>query len=188
MALATHKSSIETLKAVIGKRGIARTNRFEVDLSGMGNLGIATADEVRDLEMLVDTASMPGKQLTTFGYNLYRQNSEFPTGYVLESFQIEFILTQDFLAKKIMDKWMKKVVPPSTYLIAYADSYRCPITVKQLSISGSNEEGITDIMYKATLTDCYPKSVQSIGYSQSSDDVGRLVVEFNYTDIETYNY
>ena len=81
------KSSINNLKSIIGKRGISKSNRFEVDFTGLkrfANFGLDTSD-IRDLESLLISTTIPGRQLTTFGYDLFRHTTEMPTGYVNEA-------------------------------------------------------------------------------------------------------
>ena len=172
-------AGIDQLKAIIGKRDIAKSNRFEVDFSGLNKisskLGIS-GNDLRDLTPLVDSVNMPGRQLQTFGYDLFRHMTEFPTGYVNEAFSVEFLSTADFHPKRIFDKWIDYVVPTSTYLIKYADEYKCDITIKQKTLSD-------DTGYKLILDDVFPKAIRGITYSNDADDVVKFGVEFAFNDI-----
>lgn len=172
-------SSINNLKSIIGKRGIAKSNRFEVDFTGLlrDKLGgIATLTEVRDLESLLISTTIPGRQLTTFGYDLFRHTTEMPTGYVNEALAMEFRMTADFFVKDIFDRWINKVVPKKQYLMAYADEYKCPITIKQLD----NKD---NVIYKVMLDKCFPKAMRGIGYNSETEGFSTLGVEFAYNDL-----
>lgn len=181
MAKAETKSSINNLKTVIGKRGLAKVNRFEVDFSGLLNIRdkdgpIATRNELLNLSTLVTATTLPGRQLTTFGYDLFRHQTEFPTGYVNEALSMEIALTGDYFAKKIFDRWLNIIVPKKEYLMAYANSYKCPITIKQLN----NKD---KVIYKCKLDDCFPKATRGIAYNSETDDISALGVEFAYNDL-----
>ena len=171
------KSSINNLKSIIGKRGISKVNRFEVDLSGLANLGIAdSSNDVRDLESLIVSTTLPGRQLTTFGYDLFRHTTDMPTGYVNEALQMEFRLTADYFAKNIFDRWINKVVPKKEYLMAYADTYKCDIRIRQLD---NKDRVIYDVM----IDDVFPKAIRGIGYNSETDGLASIAVEFAYNDL-----
>lgn len=170
-------SSINNLKSIIGKRGISKSNRFEVDLSGLVTKGIANStNDIRDLESLLISVSMPGRQLTTFGYDLFRHTTEMPTGYVNEALAMEFRLTADYFAKTIFDRWINKVVPKKEYLMAYADTYKCDIRIRQL-------DNADRVIYEVNIDDCFPKAVRGIGYNTETDAVSSISVEFAYNDL-----
>jgi hypothetical protein len=176
------KSSINALKTIIGKRGVAKVNRFEVDFSGLLNIrdasgnAIATDSEARDLGNLVTATTLPGRQLTTFGYDLFRHQTEFATGYVNEALSMEIALTSDYFAKNIFDRWLNIIVPKKEYLMAYANTYKCDITIRQLSSSD-------EVVYECKLDDCFPKAIRGVGYNSETDDVSALGVEFAYNDL-----
>jgi hypothetical protein len=171
------KSSINNLKSIIGKRGVSKSNRFEVDLSGMANKGIAdSTNDIRDLESLLISTTLPGRQLTTFGYDLFRHTTDMPTGYVNEALTMEFRLTADYFAKSIFDRWINKVVPKKEYLMAYADTYKCDIGIRQLD----NKD---NIIYEVRIDDCFPKAIRGIGYNSETDAISTIAVEFAYNDL-----
>ena len=175
------KSSINNLKTIIGKRGLAKVNRFEVDFSGLQNIRdkagpIATQQEALHLSTLVTATTLPGRQLTTFGYDLFRHQTEFPTGYVNEALSMEIALTADYFAKNIFDRWLNIVVPKKEYLMAYTTSYKCPITIKQLD----NKD---KVIYECYLDDCFPKATRGVAYNSETDDISAMGVEFAYNDL-----
>ena len=172
-------SSINNLKSIIGKRGVSKINRFEVDLTGLRKFTdnpLASDSEIRDLESLVISTTLPGRQLTTFGYDLFRHTTDMPTGYVNEALSMEFRLTADYFAKHIFDKWINRVVPKKEYLMAYADTYKCRIGIRQLD----NKD---NIIYEVMLDDCFPKAIRGIGYNTETDAIASIAVEFAYNDL-----
>lgn len=174
------KGSINNLKSIISNRGVARTNRFEVDLSGMRNVIPGTSDqEIRDLEVLVTTASLPTRTLTTFDYGLYRQDTPFVSGYVNSEFSINFTLTQDYFARTLFDKWLNQIITKKDYLVTYPNLYKCDIGVRQLA----NDEEET-IIYKAKLKKCFPKGVSELSFDAADTGLATLSVGFLYDDLE----
>jgi len=173
------KGTINNLRSIISKRGIAKTNRFEVDLTGLGTVITVSDEEIRDLEVLITTASLPTRTLTTFDYSLYRNNAPFTSGYVNSDFKIEFTLTQDYFARKIFDKWLNKIMTTKDYLVSYPDTYKCEIGVRQLS----NDKDET-IIYEAKLKGCFPKGVSELSFDANGDGLASLTVNFVYDDLE----
>ena len=173
------KGTINNLRSIISKRGIAKTNRFEVDLTGLRSVISVSVPEIRDLEVLITTASLPTRTLTTFDYGLYRNNAPFTSGYVNSDFAITFTLTQDYFARKIFDKWLNKIITKKDYLISYPDTYKCNIGVRQLS--NDKDESI---IYEAKMKGCFPKGVSELGFDASADGLASLSVSFVYDDLE----
>ncbi len=173
------KGSINNLKSIISKRGVARTNRFEVDLTGMRNVINASGSEIRDLQVLVTSATLPTRTLTTFDYGLYRNNGNFTSGYVNSDFSITFTLTQDYFARTMFDKWLNKIITKRDYLVRYPNQYKCDIGVRQLA----NNEDET-IIYEAKLIKCFPKGVSELGFDATGTGAASLSVSFVYDDLE----
>lgn len=173
------KGSISSLRSIISNRGVARTNRFEVDLSAISSVIEVSGTEIRDLEVLVTTASLPTRTLTTFDYGLYRQDTPFVSGYVNSGFSINFTLTQDYFARTIFDKWLNKIMTKKNYLVAYPNQYKCDIGVRQLA---NNEE--ETIIYEAKLKNCFPKGVSELSFDATQAGLATLSVDFLYDDLE----
>ena len=60
--------------------------------------------------------------------------------------------------------------------MAYADEYKCPITIKQLD----NKDRV---VYKVMLDNCFPKAIRGIGYNSETEGFSTLGVEFAYNDL-----
>jgi len=174
------KGSINNLKSIIAKRGVAKTNRFEVDLSSIGTVIDASTTEIRDLEVLVTSAQLPTRTLTTFDYGLYRNDTPFTSGYVNSDFSIDFTLTQDYFARTMFDKWLNKIITKKDYLVRYPNQYKCDIGVRQLA----NDKDET-IIYEAKLKNCFPKGVSELGFDAGgTNTAATLSVSFLYDDLE----
>lgn len=173
------KGSINNLRSIISKRGIAKTNRFEIDLTALRNVINVSDSEIRDLQVLISGASLPTRTLTTFDYGLYRNNAPFTSGYVNSDFSITFTLTQDYFARTIFDKWLNKIITKKDYLVFYPNQYKCDIGVRQLA----NNKDET-IIYEAKMKGCFPKGVSELSFDASQDGLASLSVSFVYDDLE----
>ena len=175
-------NSIDNIRALINQRGISKANLYEVDFSGMLSLGLGfNPNDIKDLTLCVDSVAIPGRQLQTFGYSLFRHPIEFPTGYVNEGLVIEFNMTSDMFAKNIFDKWIDTIVPTKTYLIKYADEYKTNITIKQL-----NDHG--DVSYTMKLDQVFPKAIRGLTFTAADESYVKFGVDFGYNDLNfTFN-
>ena len=146
-------NSIDNLKSTIGKRGgIAKTNRFAVfmsppqstllnlDLQNIGvNLLSGTFDakslinDPRDVGLLCERCSIPGKQIQTMEHSHFRQSVKIPNSYLLEDIEFSFLLTNDYHIKKMFDTWTNLIVDPDTYKVNYKEVYQRDIVIQQLN-------------------------------------------------------
>jgi hypothetical protein len=176
-------ASINKLKSIFNKRGPALANRFKVDFSGMQTLSNkldASTEDLRELSYLVDSSVMPGRQLQTFGYDLFRHPIEVPTGYVNEGFSIEFNMTADMMPKRVFDSWINLVVDSESYLMKYENEFKCNLHIIQTDLEDKKK-------YVLELDKVFPKTIRGISYSQAGGDLTKFGVEFAYNDIRIWD-
>lgn len=156
-------ASINDFKTTISKRGgLARPNRFEVDFSGLSKLNISELDSLKDMSFLVDNISIPGRVISTFDYSIWNHPIKVPGGYDEDDIEIVFNITNDFMPKLIMDKWLAKIINQWTYLVSYDGDYKCDIIIKQLDEADR-------IVFSAKLINAYPISVKGVLLDNSSE-------------------
>lgn len=176
-------ASINKLKSIFNKRGPALANRFKIDFSGMQTLSNkldASTEDLRELSYLVDSSVMPGRQLQTFGYDLFRHPTEVPTGYVNEGFSVEFNMTADMMPKRVFDSWINLVVDSESYLMKYENEFKCNLHIIQTDLEDKKK-------YVLELDKVFPKTIRGISYSQTSADITKFGVEFAYNDIRIWD-
>ena len=108
--------SIEKLKSLVSKKGgLAKANRFNVmftppkqslinlDLQGLlssaisGNFNAKNLiNDPRDIALLCDSVSMPGKQISTLDYQTTRASRKMPYGTIHDDVALSFLLTNDY--------------------------------------------------------------------------------------------
>jgi len=178
------KSKIDSIKSVIKRRGVSRGNLFEIDLGGLySTLSVASENEVRDLEILITKATLPTRNLITFEHGIYRNDTSFVSGYVNSGFTADFTLTEDYLAKKVFNRWLNRVISKTRYTVNYKSTYTCDIGIKQLKRDEENT-----VIYEAKLENCFPKGISEISLDSGPAGLPTVSVEFLYDDIEFKEY
>jgi hypothetical protein len=160
--------------------GFARSNKFSIEISRGNNNNMATNTDV--INVLCESVSLPGKQITTTEYSIARNNIKYPTGYINEDVELSFALTNDYYIRKYFDEWIDSIIPSKDYYLNYRTEYVRDVTITQL---GEKNEKI----YSHKLIDAYPITMQNIALSNSvDDDVSRFSVTLTYDKYEIINH
>jgi len=182
--------TIDQFKATVGKRGgVATTNRFAITItpptSTLLNLEALLGDgalvnDPRDINILCQSCSLPGKLIMTGDYDAYGANPrKYPQSSIQEDVAFTFLLTNDFYAKKTFDKWQSSIVDQTSQLVSYDDTYKTDVFIQELDKDNTP-------VYAVRLRDAYPTSVNSIDLSNAnSDAVAEVSVNMTYDFFET---
>ena len=178
---------LEDLKAAIKKHGsIARTNRFKVDFSGMR--AYATDAELRDLEYFLEDVNIPGKDVETVDYSLYRNPIAYAAGYKNGDFNMKFRSPTNMFVKRIFDRWIEQIIPREDYKLKYRNEITTNFTITQTSERTQEHDKFLGIDYYSVIVlDAYPTSISSIEYSNTSE--GEYVtfdVNFAFSDVQYF--
>lgn len=188
-------SSIEQLKSTIVKRGgLAKANRFSVyltppesaivntDLESIGaalvNGGQNIINDPRDISILCESITIPGRQITSQEYSSGHYTRKMPTGFIEEDVNVTFLLTNDYYIKRMFDRWINLVIPVNSkgtdFELAFPNEYTTNIVINQL-----DEKDIP--IYNIKLMDAYPINVNSIELSNTAENtIARVTVTFAY--------
>jgi len=187
-------SSIDDLKGVFNKRqGVSQPNRFMVYMqppaSSLLNLDINTAitgalsgnlnlgsfiNDPRDVTLLCESCSLPGRLITTIDFQNYKQAIKIPYGFINEDVSFTFLLTGDYYMKKMFDSWMALVFDTEKYELQYKDKYVADVKIAQL-----NKDNIP--IYTIGLQKAFPISINAISLDNNSDNtIQRVTVTMTY--------
>ncbi len=169
---------INQFKALVTKRGgLSKTNRFDIIVSLPP--GITSADDRgRDLTLLCESASLPGKQITTIEWALYGHPSKVPSGFLYEDVNLIFNITSDYYVKKIFDEWQLLSISEETYNVGYDSDYKADMIIRQLDEQDNP-------IYSVKLKGAYPITVQSIMLDNNSDgSTQKLSVTMTYSSLK----
>tara|TARA_R110001606_G_scaffold126840_1_gene260678 strand:+ start:5052 stop:5735 length:684 start_codon:yes stop_codon:yes gene_type:complete len=191
--------TIDQFKSTISKRrGLAAPNRFAVtmtaptatvntDLLSVAKAGITNnlnhiVNDPRDINILCQSCSMPGRAITTNEYDPQGiKPIKYPVSIIEEDVEFTFLLTNDYYVKKFFDKWMASIIDydGGTGLCSYASEYRTDVFIQQFDKNNLP-------VYGVRLIDAYPTSVNSVELSnESTDAVTSVSVNMTYRKFVT---
>ena len=184
--------SIDTLKSTISKRGgLAKANRFNLifssPASGILNLsggvlsswssggGVGTLiNDPRDISLLAENVTLPGRQISTIEYIAEKQTVKIPYGIINEDVTASFLLTNDYYIKSMFDDWLKDCFDVENYRAKFKDDFAVDVVIQQL-----NEKNLP--VYGVRLEKAFPTTVASITLDNNSEStVQKLSVTFSY--------
>lgn len=187
-------SDIDKLKSLVSKKGgLAKANRFNVMFTPPtasllnGNLQGAIASAIsgnfsaknlvndpRDISLLCDSVSIPGKQISTLDVQTVKQLVKVPYGYLTDDVSLSFLLTNDYHMKTMFDAWINNIVDNDKYCVAYKEDIVTDVIIQQL------DEQNTPI-YGVKLEGAFPVTMSEIPLSNESENtISKLNVSFAY--------
>jgi len=170
--------NIKAFTELITKKGIAKSNRFRIEILLSGNLSklSPSGDGGRDISLLCESIKFPTRIINTFEFSSWRNSIKIPNGYINEDVTAVFHLTNDYYIKTIFDKWLNAIVNVDNYLISYDDQFKTTIRIFQL------DEKDRDI-YGVELREAYPIQMGSIDLDNTSENsTQKLTIEFTYNN------
>lgn len=198
--------SIDTLKSTINRRGgIARGNRFGVYVShpskGMNSLlnfnssklisniisgdGVHLGDFIqdpRDMFLLCQSCTLPGKLISTTESGHNHHLSKKPYSAATDEVTMSFLLTNDYYVKKYFDMWQEMIIDTSHdhYKAMYKKDYVSDVTIQQLSTGNDIVPG-----YSIQLLNAYPIQVSAIELNNGSDGLLEVTVTWEYDNFKS---
>lgn len=185
--------SIDNLKSVVAKKGgLARPNRFNVIFtppsqsilnlevgSIIGSLisGNFEADNLindpRDISLLCQSVTLPGRNISTFDHEDFKQSTKFPYTFIDSDVTVSFLLTNDYYMRKMFDNWMSNIFSAESYIVGYKKNYAVDLIIQQLDQKNTP-------VYGTKLEKAFPTSIDSTELSQDGQDVVKMSVTFAY--------
>ena len=190
-------SSIDDLKAVIGKHGgHAPSNRFNVIFTppsqSLANIdtnsivgsiirerGISTNlvknafNNPRDISLLCSNVALPGRSISTMDHQDVIQSNKFPQTFIDDDVELQFLLTNDYYMRSFFEDWMNQVINVDTYRLGYKGNYGQDVRIQQL-----DQENVP--VYEVTLEKAYPITMSSIELNQEDQVINKFSVTFAY--------
>ena len=193
--------SIDTMKSTINRRGgVARGNRFAVYVShpskGMNSLlkfdpatmlsnlisgdGVNLADFIqdpRDMFLLCQNCTIPGKRISTTEASHNHHLAKKPYSAITDEVTMTFLLTNDYYIRKYFDMWQEMIIDTSHnhYKTAYKRDYSRDVIIQQLSTSNHMIPG-----YSVKLLNAYPIQVGAVELNNESDGLMEINVTWEY--------
>jgi len=147
-----------------------------------GNLSLRDLiSDPRDISLLCQSASIPGRQITTFETSDRDAARKIPYGYIDMEVNCTFLLTEDYYMKTIFDNWMQVVFNTDSYHPSYKNEYTTDVRIQQLNQKNNP-------IYGVVLEKAFPTAITDIVLDNTaSDSVGSFTVTFSYDKWEKEN-
>lgn len=185
--------------------GIAKANKFLVHgFSGefINNLSQTDSDlreKLRDMKFYCDIVALPGRNLATSPFRSGSITREYiHSNNFAGTMNLNFTLTDDMFVKDFFDKWQDTILPLTENkkshqnIAKYPKDYSCNFQISKLTNDLVERpatrsivlvETITfgDYIYTVKLRDAFPKNVNPIQLSFSSQENLKLSVELAFS-------
>lgn len=150
-------------------RGLARTNRFSVQL--VFPTGGTDGDRLANL--FCESVNIPGMTISTTPQRINGEVTEFPYERMFDPAQLVFYVDSQMLLKKQFDEWIDLIMNPVSRNISYYKSYVRDVTINVHTVEDK-------IPYTIQLIEAFPKTVGSIQLDSNGKEVMRLNVTLSY--------
>jgi len=186
--------NVDNFKSLVSKRGgLAPSNRFAVYMPlplisfdpqeliakafNKGNAGGNNFfNDPRDVSILCDSVTMPGRQIATNDVVNNMLAVKMPYNYINDDVTMSFHITNDHYMKKFFDNWMDKIIDRKTMTMKYRSSYATDIIIQQL-----DQRDVP--VYTCTLKNAYPITMASYELNNSSENqFQKITMTFAYED------
>ena len=164
--------------------GLLKSARYAIRITPVGQLllGLGYNDFLRDFTYLSDSAEMPGRAFMSIDMRYYGPNFKLPFQSQYEDMTITFLCRTQSLERQFFDDWMEIINPTNLWDFNYRDSYRAKIEIFQLAMHGtSNQSTAPKPVYKWSVWDAYPITINPQPVTWADDNIQRLSVTFTYT-------
>ena len=147
----------------IKKNGIARSARFRITFTLPVGLKVTSSTVQKSISLTCMLADIPGnsEQAADVAYGNYGRKVVF--GRSTGDFNTTFLLTGNYIEKKILDAWHTAIFNDSLNSINFYDDYIAGIKVESL-----NEQD--KVVYSFELTEAYPISVSPLKLDRTSQN------------------
>lgn len=187
---------IDKFKSLVSKRGgLAPGNRYAVYMplplinfdpqalvaklfkSGSGANGNRQfVNDPRDVSILCDSVTMPGRQIMTNDVQNNMLAIKMPYAYANDDVTMSFHITNDHFMKKYFENWVNKIVDRRTMTLNYRSSYVTDIIIQQLDQRDNP-------VYTCTLKKAYPVTIAGYELNNSNQDsTQKMQITFAYED------
>ena len=195
--------NIDTIKSTINRRGgIAKGNRYaawifhpimfskEYDpatglakhISNDGRNLRDLMSESRDLLLLCNTCSIPGRRILTTDSTHNHNLSKKPYSIMTDEVTMTFILTNDYYIKKYFDLWQNMIIDSSHehYKTFYKRDYITDVYIEQQTTNNRKS-------YVVKLENAYPIQVSSVELGNASEGVMEISITWEYDNWRAIN-
>jgi hypothetical protein len=160
----------------VNSLGLAKPNRFEVEIFFPGSLATQLIAQQDTLSLFCESSTFPSQNIGVKQQRIYGPNYQRPVSvdYGGEGIPMTFLVDANMRIKSIFDIWISKIVDPIQYFVYEPSSYVSQLKIKQLDEQDN-------VVYTVVLEDAFPRSIGMLELSNSAQNqVHKLNVTFAY--------
>jgi hypothetical protein len=182
-------STISELKTSITfGGGLARSNKFMVDLPSLGRGGIMGFLGKRNMNILCRSAQLPGKQILTHDRRLGMEQQKIAYGYAVDDVTLTFMETGTYPIRNYFDEWRELILNEDQHTVKYKNEYAKRVVIHQLGMPipiGAIASRIPAIdvqasVYSVELVDAFPTTIGSVDFNNEMDGYVETTVQLSY--------
>jgi hypothetical protein len=166
--------------SLVKNKTLAHSNKYSAVFylpktlqSSSENSDATSNANLQRLTLLCDSVSIPGLSLITNDVAVYGEARQMPTQRLFSDMNMTFYVDHEMNAKRFFDSWMDTIINPNTRSAYYYNDY---IANADIYVHDIN----TNVTYKVTLKECYPKAIQQIDMSYASRELMKMQVTLQY--------
>lgn len=166
--------NISDFVSEIGKSGLARSNRYSVEMQLPKIANNFNSNDYRKMLLLCEAIQLPGLNVNTAQIRTFGEVREMPYEFNYDPIQLSFYVDGDMIIKGIFDEWIKGIQNGNTRTFNYYKDYIAPY------ISVYVEDLTDEQKYVTNIYEAYPKSVSAVQMGYDQKDVMKMTVSFAY--------
>ena len=164
MTIATFISEVRT-------RGLARTNRYQLEIPFPSNTVDRDSSYITNL--LCESVQIPGLNIATTPVRVFGEAREMPYEKTYEPITTTFYVDSTMKVKTAFDNWTSLIINPQTRTLGYYKDYIRDITIHVNTVDDMKAMTIV-------VSEAYPKTVSAIQLDSNAKEIMKLSVTWQY--------
>lgn len=164
--------SLSEFVSKIQKDGLAKSNKFRVDISAPRS-AVGGPDIMRGLSMMCEAAEFPGRTLEFSEAITYGPSYKMPYTSNYQEITLTLLCDKQLNQKQYFDDWMNFINPTNGFDLEYRENYEAQIAITQF-------DDLANPTYKCKLIESYPVAVQPLTVSWADDQIQKVMVTICY--------
>lgn len=188
-------AELDNFIAHVKRHGLARANRFEVEIqlpqslmqsgksetstlkkafSVVKSILLRGGETTRGLNIMCHSAQLPGLGLVTSEHKHNKSNEKVAYDVIFDDLSLQFRVSKDMYEKVILDSWLNEIYDHKKHAFSYRDEYLTDIFIHQLDDVGNR-------VYSIQIIEAFPLTISPIGISHESGDTFHILeAQFAY--------
>jgi hypothetical protein len=140
-------------------------------------------NDPRDLYLLCESCSLPGRQINTDEFRTGVKAVKMPYGVMTDEISFTFLLTNDYYIWKYFKNWMDLIVPPDENInkmkLNYKQVYQTDVIIQQMSSADFVP------VQSVKLVNAFPITINAVELSNATEnDAMRCTITMTYDNWE----